>query len=89
MRRQRGSGPPKHRSAALPAKAFFHVGHAPKDQRRAAISNCRRNTADSLGNNKSERPLCDKVVVARTNTSKTKVITRQSQVSTGAAIKQF
>jgi len=37
------------------------------------------NTADSLANNKSEQPASRQVIVARTNTSKRKVITRQSQ----------
>jgi len=58
-------------------------------ERTVVISDCHRNTADSLDNNKSEGRLYDRVIVARTNTSKRKVIARQSQVQPAHAINQF
>jgi hypothetical protein len=58
-------------------------------ERRVVISDCRRNTTDSLNNNKSEGRLYDKVIVVRANTSKRKVIRLQSQVQPAQAINQF
>jgi hypothetical protein len=58
-------------------------------ERRVVISDCHRNSADSLDNNESEGRLYDKVIVVRANTSKRKVIRRQSQVQPAQAINQF